>query len=307
MAAVERRVARGSNHGTRLSLAIWPRKSLDSSSRVNFTCSGPQARLVLAPRPSPRPAPPRPAPPRPTSPHPAPPCPAAPLPPSTRCMPDRAAGVCVCVVVGGGGRGGPKAVRAGRRYSSELLQPQRLRGDGTPDGRVRLLERGAGLERWRRPRQARRPSGAGGRAGWRASECVGGGMTGGVRGVGGCACGGGCCSGASRGRGGRVRASKPAASAAAPRSWYRPHACRCQTKGANGLGVSNQSVSRFCGASLVARLRGCPLLPWALFAGGPVQRCRPAVALLNLRTAPIVEAVATVLPVRALRSDCLRT
>ena len=55
MAAVERRVARGSNHGTRLSLAIWPRKSLDSSSRVNFTCSGPQARLVLAPRPSPRP------------------------------------------------------------------------------------------------------------------------------------------------------------------------------------------------------------------------------------------------------------
>ena len=31
------------------------------------------------------------------------------------------------------------------------------------------------------------------------------------------------------------------------------------------------------------------------------------VALLNLRTAPIVEAVATVLPVRELRSDCLRT
>jgi hypothetical protein len=255
-------------------------------------------------QPPPRPAPPRPAPPRPTLPRPA---------PRHRCH--RLHGACqiepqVCACVWwleGGGRGGPKAVRAGRRYSSELLQPQRRRGDGTPDGRVRLLERGAGLERWRRPRQARRPSGAGGRAGWRASECVGGGMTGGVRGVGGCACGGGCCSGASRGRGGRVRASKPAASAAAPRSWYRPHACRCQTKGANGLGVSNQSVSRFCGASLVARLRGCPLLPWALFAGGPVQRCRPAVALLNLRTAPIVEAVATVLPVRALRSDCLRT
>ena len=65
MAAVERRGARGSNRGTRLSFAIWPRKSLDSSSRVNFTCSGPQARSVLAPRPStctprtPSPAPPR--------------------------------------------------------------------------------------------------------------------------------------------------------------------------------------------------------------------------------------------------------
>ena len=64
MAAVERRGARGSNRGTRLSFAIWPRKSLDSSSRVNFTCSGPQARSVLAPRPStctprtPSPAPP---------------------------------------------------------------------------------------------------------------------------------------------------------------------------------------------------------------------------------------------------------
>lgn len=115
---------------------------------------------------------------------------------------------------------------------------------------------------------------------------------------------GGCCSGASRVRV-RVVASKPAASAAAPRSWYRAHACRCQTKGANGLGVSNQSVCRFCGAPLVSRR---PSLARARQQTGPAHaRRRPVVALLNLRTAPIVEAVATVLPVRELRSDCLRT
>jgi hypothetical protein len=106
MAAVERRVARGSNHGTRLSLAIWPRKSLDSSSRVNFTCSGPQARLVLAPRPSPRPAPPRPAPP-----HLAPPCPALPRGTAATVYTVHARSSRRCVRVCGGWRGGGGGVQ----------------------------------------------------------------------------------------------------------------------------------------------------------------------------------------------------
>ena len=115
---------------------------------------------------------------------------------------------------------------------------------------------------------------------------------------------GGCCSGASRVR---VRGE---GCASLRRQLRHPEA----SIGRMLAGVRRKERTAWecqtsqCLASARLLLQGGPLLPRALFAGGPVHaRRRPAVALLNLRTAPIVEAVATVLPVRALRSDCLRT